>query len=86
MTNSSLHRRHQMPFGAESLHNGRSRFRLWAPAAASVELCLTDDDRELFFAMEAQADGWFELVTAIAEIGCRYRYRIDGGISVPDPA
>ncbi len=35
--------------------------------------------------MEAR-DGWFELTTAEARAGSRYRYRIDGKIEVPDPA
>ena len=31
-----------MPFGAETLHDGRTRFRLWAPSARSVELVVGD--------------------------------------------
>ena len=35
--------------------------------------------------MSRDADGWFELVTAAAGPGSRYRYRLDDGCEVPDP-
>src|SRR6185312_1289547 len=34
----------------------------------------------------AAGDGWLELITGEAHAGSRYRYRIDGGTLVPDPA
>lgn len=85
-TQKPTHRRHDMPFGIKLLDDGRTRFGLWAPAAQSVELCLANEDIELSFVLEAKADGWFELSTDAAQAGSRYRYRIDGGICVPDPA
>lgn len=36
--------------------------------------------------MSKTDDGWFELQTAQARAGSRYRYRIDGQLQVPDPA
>ncbi len=36
--------------------------------------------------MTREADGWFRLKVAEARAGDRYRYRIDGGLAVPDPA
>jgi len=36
--------------------------------------------------MSALADGWFEATVADAPAGTRYAFRIDGGITVPDPA
>jgi malto-oligosyltrehalose trehalohydrolase len=36
--------------------------------------------------MSALADGWFEASVADAPAGTRYAFRIDGGITVPDPA
>jgi maltooligosyltrehalose trehalohydrolase len=72
---------HRMPFGAEILGDGRVRFRLWAPAAQRIELVL-----ERALAMEARGDGWFELTTDAARAGSHYKYRIDGGLEVPDPA
>lgn len=75
-----------MPFGAETLADGRVRFRLWAPGARRVDLCLGDGTQESILAMTAQDDGWFELVTGAASVGSRYLYRIDGKQRVPDPA
>ena len=73
-----------MPFGAELIGQGQARFRLWAPSARSVELVLQHDGREQSVAMTAEADGWYG-ATAPASVGLRYRYRINGEISVPDP-
>jgi maltooligosyltrehalose trehalohydrolase len=79
-----MRRRHTMPFGAEALPDGSVRFRLWAPNARSVELCLEDTGDVV--AMSALEHGWYELTTARAVPGSRYRYRIDGDLRVPDPA
>ncbi len=75
-----------MPFGAQVLASGEVRFRLWAPAARQVELVLFDSAGARSYPMQAVAEGWFELRTAHARAGSRYRYRIDGGTEVPDPA
>jgi maltooligosyltrehalose trehalohydrolase len=80
-------RRHSMPFGAELTASGEVRFRLWAPVAREVELVLHDNpDQPRLLKMGARPEGWFELVTAEARAGSRYRYRIDGKQEVPDPA
>src|SRR6185503_15682892 len=67
--------------GAEVLAQGGVRFRLWAPAAKTVELVIAD--RPL--PMQGH-DGWFELVHRDAAAGTLYQYRIDGRQLVPDPA
>ncbi|MBV8031298.1 MAG: malto-oligosyltrehalose trehalohydrolase [Betaproteobacteria bacterium] len=69
-----------MPFGAEFRPKG-TRFRLWAPRAKRVILCLPTEE----LPMEDRADGWFE-ATQTVKPGTLYRYRIDGGTLVPDPA
>jgi maltooligosyltrehalose trehalohydrolase len=74
--------RHVMPFGAELLPGGGTRFRLWAPAARQVDLAIEDK----FVPMGEQGEGWFELVEPSAAAGTLYRYRIDGKQVVPDPA
>lgn len=79
-----MQRRHSMPFGAELQADGTVRFRLWAPGAARVELCLGELAEPL--AMQAAGNGWYELACRQAGAGSQYCYRIDGGISVPDPA
>jgi len=66
------------------LDDGAVRFRLWAPAARQVGLCLDGASHSLPLA--AGSDGWFELTTREAAHGTRYRYRIDDELSVPDPA
>ncbi len=71
-----------MPFGAEVLPSGGVRFRLWAPGAHKVELEIAGR----FMPLHASRDGWFEHLVATAGPGTLYRYRIDGELSVPDPA
>jgi maltooligosyltrehalose trehalohydrolase len=78
-------RRHQMPFGAECRDDGSVRFRLWAPEAGQVELCLTASNVSRL-ALAKVEHGWFELVTAGAAAGSRYQFQIDGQTKVPDPA
>jgi malto-oligosyltrehalose trehalohydrolase len=56
-------------------------FRLWAPGAERVEL-LHRQTHE----MRRSDDGWFKLMIPGARPGDRYKFRIDGGIEVPDPA
>ena len=79
-----------MPFGAELLEDGRVRFRLWAPAAERVEVCLPDhgggSHSPEALPMEAEPGGWFALTTGLAAAGTRYLFRIDGDMQVPDPA
>ena len=75
-----MQRRHAMPFGAE-LAADRCRFRLWAPSAKRVDLVLDGISHPL----SAAADGWYERTIA-ARAGSRYRFRVDGGQEVPDPA
>lgn len=67
-------------FGARLSGQGTT-FKLWAPAAKSVELML---DRPL--EMPRQPDGWHVVTVPDAGAGTRYRYRIDGELVVPDPA
>src|SRR5262249_13827692 len=76
-----MKREHRMPFGAEPASNGMTRFRLWAPVARQVVLLLGQERVR----MAALPDGWWE-ATVAAPPGTRYRYLIDGGREVPDPA
>ena len=74
-----------MPFGAEYA-DGKARFRLWAPAAHRVDLCLEGDGRSQKVAMLGPADGWYGLDLDDVSADTRYRYQIDSGTLVPDPA
>ena len=66
-------------FGPLLSDNGVT-FRLWAPAARAVNLVL---DRKI--AMLKGGD-WFVLNVRQAKAGTHYRFEIDGGIEIPDPA
>ncbi len=74
-----------MPFGAVPTGSGEACFRLWAPGAGSVELLLGTGDSPVAIPMNALTAGWFER-TAAAPAGTRYRFRVDAGLAVPDPA
>jgi maltooligosyltrehalose trehalohydrolase len=67
-------------FGARLTADGAS-FRLWAPAAKRVDLEL-----EKSHAMRRGDDGWFRADIPGVKAGCRYKFRIDDEIDVPDPA
>ncbi|MDX3907898.1 MAG: malto-oligosyltrehalose trehalohydrolase [Pigmentiphaga sp.] len=73
-------------FGAKLLGADRTRFRLWAPGqrAMSVEL-EPGRPQAAVVPMQAKRDGWFE-AEARCGAGTRYRYRLEDGSSIPDPA
>jgi maltooligosyltrehalose trehalohydrolase len=71
-----------MPFGAEFLKDGKIRFRLWAPKAKTVDLCLAKQNP---LPLTKSEDGWFELATT-ASPDSLYKFQIDGQTQVPDPA
>ena len=68
-------------FGPARLLDGRTRFRLWAPARDAVSL---EIDGQAPAEMRRAAEGMFELAVACAP-GARYRFQI-GEMAVPDPA
>lgn len=74
-----------MPFGAELLVQGGTRFRLWAPGARRVALALEAPAGAVLQPM-APDGGWFALECPEAGVGSLYRFEIDGGIRVADPA
>lgn len=72
-----------MPFGVE-FSGDAVRFRLWAPGATTVDLCLAPGSE---FRMAALPGGFFEYRCASLGNGSRYGFRIDGDkLVVPDPA
>ena len=80
-----MRRMHRMTFGAQ-YEREATRFRLWAPAAARVDLLLEHGAAARALPMRAADDGWFERRVEAVVAGDRYAYRIDGGLEVPDPA
>jgi malto-oligosyltrehalose trehalohydrolase len=75
-----------MPFGAQLSADGSTRFRLWASGARRVDLELSLGNVRGELAMTALDGGWFETCVRNAPAGARYAFRIDGGITVADPA
>ena len=78
-------RSHSMPFGAELSQGGGVRFRLWAPNAQRVDLCLENEKQERFPLAKLE-QGWFEVVTPRATASSLYRFQINDQMKVPDPA
>ena len=81
-----MKRGHSMPFGAALAEYGGVEFRLWAPAVERVELCLGADNDFATFAMPRHDGGWHALRVPEARAGALYRFVIDDGLAVPDPA
>ncbi|WP_311239548.1 MULTISPECIES: malto-oligosyltrehalose trehalohydrolase [unclassified Xanthomonas] len=69
-------------WGAWPAGEGQVRFALWAPDATRVEVVFDDGTRS---ALQAGQDGFFTATLACAATA-RYRYSVDGGEPVPDPA
>lgn len=76
-----MRRAHSMPFGAE-ITDGDIRFSLWAPSVREVTLLIDGAERP----MNVETEGWHRLTDPLARPGSLYRYRIEGGLSIPDPA
>jgi len=74
-----------MPFGA-ALRGRSARFRLWAPACASVTLEVGEGAARRALPMQAMADGWHGLGVDDVAAGMPYAFRVDGGAAVADPA
>ena len=77
--------RHAMPFGAEVLGAGGTRFRLWAPGAAQLTLEIGAGAAQSKAPMAKLDQGWFEAVLPDMPAGTRYAYRA-GDTRFPDPA
>ena len=72
----------QKTFGAQLANRG-VHFRLWAPNQDHVSVVVDDSDP---MSMSRSNDGWHELMVPTAEVGARYKYRLQDGLQVPDPA
>jgi maltooligosyltrehalose trehalohydrolase len=80
-----------MPFGAQLLPEGGTRFRLWAPSSPQVilELRISNANEALVREMSA-AKGWHEVTVKEAAAGWRYQFIVQSkaapALAVPDPA
>lgn len=70
--------------GANVLPDGGVEFRVWAPAARTVEVELFRQDGIARFELSAQGGGIFSAAVRNAGAGVRYKFRLDGH-SYPDP-
>ena len=72
----------RMTFGANLLGADRTRFRIWAPAQREISVAVEGAPAA---PMARREGGWFE-----AEVNCgagaRYRYILQDGTAIPDPA
>src|SRR4051794_28722573 len=72
-------------FGAVP-ERGGARFSVWAPRATRVDLVLERDDTALTRPLARGPDGVFSAWEPDLRAGARYRFSVDGGAPLPDPA
>src|SRR6266540_2364056 len=74
----------RLPVGAEPQPGGGAHFRVWAPDRSEVEVLL--DGARMGTPLRPEPAGYFAGLVAGAAVGARYRYRLDRGDALPDPA
>ena len=72
----------RLPFGANLIGQDRTQFRIWAPAQRTMSVAV---EGAAALPMSRSDDGWFE-AEANCGVGARYRYILQDGTAVPDPA
>jgi maltooligosyltrehalose trehalohydrolase len=73
----------RLPAGAEVIGTAGVQFRVWAPKASLVEVVMGDGPTA---ALASEAGGYHAGLVQEASAGSRYRFRLDGDASLPDPA
>ena len=74
----------RLPVGAEVQPGGAVHFRVWAPDRSRVEAVIEGASRPAL--LRAEPGGYFAGLAPGVQPGTRYRYRLDGGETFPDPA
>ena len=69
------------PVGAEVSPHGGTHFRVWAPKSNRVEVVIENHA----IGLAREPDGYFSGAVPRAAHGDRYKFRLDGGDSFPDP-
>jgi maltooligosyltrehalose trehalohydrolase len=72
----------RLPFGANVIGRNQTQFRLWAPAQSAVSLAVEGNAQ---LPMSPAEPGWF-VAEANCGAGARYRYILQDGTAIPDPA
>ena len=89
----SDHEEHETPrkdrekgtlFGANVVPGGVN-FRIWAPKARRVDVEIVGKKRATFWRLASVEDGVHAGTVPELRAGARYRFRLDGGASYPDP-
>jgi maltooligosyltrehalose trehalohydrolase len=76
----------QLPIGAQVTETG-TRFRVWAPTAAQVEVVLFHgDSASARHLLAREAHGYWSAHLESIDAGARYAFSVDGGDLRPDPA
>jgi maltooligosyltrehalose trehalohydrolase len=73
----------RLPFGANLIGPHRTKFKIWAPSQSAVAVRVEGAAAPI--PMSRADHGWFETEVG-CESGARYRYILDDGTAVPDPA
>ncbi|MDB4951507.1 MAG: malto-oligosyltrehalose trehalohydrolase [Gemmatimonadetes bacterium] len=73
------------PVGARPSEGGTD-FRVWAPASSRADVVLYGPASERVAVLEAEEGGWFAGRVPDVGAGARYRWRLDGADTWPDPA
>jgi maltooligosyltrehalose trehalohydrolase len=77
----------RLPVGAEIQAGGGVHFRVWAPHRKTVEVTIERETHAAAaYALQRENAGYFSGLIMDAAPGTRYRYRLDGDSSYPDPA
>lgn len=76
--------RWELSLGARIVPGG-VEFRVWAPGHERVEVVIYGPGAPALHALEPASDGYFSGVVQGAGAGSRYRYRLDGADTFPDP-
>lgn len=85
-TEDARHHSWRLTLGA-SPEPGGVRFRVWAPAASRVDVVLyRDGEAAAVIPLVAEEGGYHGAMVAGIGPGARYRYRLDGADTFPDPA
>ena len=74
--------------GPELQPGGGTHFRVWAPKRRSVEVIVFEGNRESgkSFPLDREQDGYFSGLIAECNAATRYKLRVDGKGTFPDPA
>src|SRR5688500_13810370 len=74
----------RLPVGAEVTRSG-VHFRVWAPRRRRIEVVLESGRAAGGHALEHESEGYFSGTIPGAAAGDRYRFRLDGKDTFPDP-